>query len=100
MLRLLTNFSLFLLLTQYAQQGWSGSVGTDYAGLLGIPPVGKIQQFLSQKKSFTQEDHPALIVATEHGRVRGRLNLTWREKFMHMLGSDKLATDHPRVFSG
>ncbi|KAI8058324.1 Carboxylesterase family-domain-containing protein [Syncephalis plumigaleata] len=45
-------------------------------------------------------DHDALLVSTEHGRLRGRLNLTPMQRLGWPLNPNKDPTRYPRLFAG
>ncbi|KAI9596833.1 Carboxylesterase [Syncephalis fuscata] len=101
MIRLLMKLSFTLLLTQYVQFGLGESFGGDVSSILDkMAPVIKIQEYLDRNTQSLRDDHPALIVSTEYGRVRGRPNLTVRERFLEIFGRDKFIASHPRVFAG
>ncbi|KAI8050481.1 Carboxylesterase [Syncephalis plumigaleata] len=65
-----------------------------------LAPIEKVNQYLNANQTSTISDHPALVIPTEYGRVRGRNNLTWRERFLELFNRDKYITSHPRVFAG
>jgi hypothetical protein len=72
----------------------------DTGNWFGLPASELLPKVNLSNFASEASDHSSLLVNTEYGQLRGRLNLTPIERFGWILNSNKNPAKYPRIFAG
>ena len=78
----------------------SARAQSDIGKLFGLPSPEVLRKANLPDFASEVSNHSSLLVNTEYGQLRGRLNLTPTERLGWILNSNKDPATYPRVFAG